>query len=265
MRSFRRTQWLATTRGSTEMSKALQSNPEDKWQINQNLLPAFGIFQRAHLAILGYFLCSLTCIVGGRQWADVTAEAFQVGADRFAMPCLDWGGPEYQNGRDPRPLLRVTDGTVEGSFLGERVSLLRLLTSPLVLADWKPETWDGRKNVKSIKINLLSVAECLRGPERLRESRRDATWRKMRTKKKAKCLSRCQPILTSFFSFFYFIFFFLSSFFSCLFSSHSPPLHPQPCIFPPLLCFCISFIPLSLHSQLNNTYSVNTAETRSKA
>ena len=104
---------------------------------------------------------------------------------------------------------------MEGSFLSERVSLLRLLTSPLVPADWKPETWDGTKNVKSIKINLLSVAECLRGRERLRESRRDAIWRKMRTKKKAKCLSRCQPILTSFFSFFI-------SFFS--FSLPSPPL-----------------------------------------
>lgn len=246
MRSFRRTQRLATTRGSTEMSKALQSNPEDKWQINQNLLLAFGIFQRAHLAILGYFLCSLTCIVGGRWWADVTAEAFQVGAYRFAMPCLGRGGPKYQNGRDLRPLLRVTDGTVERSFLGERVSLLRLLTSPLVLADWKPETWDGTKNVKSIKINLLSVAECLRGLERLRESRRDATWRKMRTKKEAKCLSRCQPILTSFFSFFISFFSFSLLLLSLLFSFSTPT--PPTLYFPssPVLLCLLHF---SLSSQ----------------
>ena len=59
------------------------------------------------------------------------------------------------------------------------MSLLRLLARPLVPADWKPETWDGTKNVKSIKRNLLSEAECLRGWERLRESRRDTRWRKM--------------------------------------------------------------------------------------
>ena len=79
-------------------SKALQSNPEDIWHVNHNLLPAFGIFQRARLAILGYFLCfPHLCCGRQKEWAAVTSEAFQVGACRFGMSCL-----ETRDAPDPR-------------------------------------------------------------------------------------------------------------------------------------------------------------------
>lgn len=192
---------------------------------------------------------SLTCVVGDRKsgllWPQKHSKWVLVD-----LECRAWrpGMPQTPDAGMAKG--DWWDGWWRGAFW-VNMSLLRLLACPLVPADWKPETWDGTKNVKSIKRNLLSEAECLRGWERLRESRRDTRWRKMRTQKKVKCMSRCQPTLTSFSSSFFscFIFFFLFSSFSSLFSFHPPPWHPTPYIPSSLVLLYLLHYSLSSHSQ----------------
>lgn len=134
--------------------------------------------------------------------------------------------------------------------------LLRLLTLPLVLAEWKPETWDGTKKCTERKNELAWCDQIPKGA--------GGGWGRVEAMgverdedmKKAKGLNRCQPIL-----FFLSVFLlFLSLLFS--FSTTTPPARYFPSS-PVLLYLLLSS--LSSHSQSgNNMYLLNVAERKPK-
>lgn len=134
--------------------------------------------------------------------------------------------------------------------------LLRLLTLPLVLAEWKPETWDGTKKCTERKNELAWRDQIPKGA--------GGGWGRVEAMgverdedmKKAKGLNRCQPIL-----FFLSVFLlFLSLLFS--FSTTTPPARYFPSS-PVLLYLLLSS--LSSHSQSgNNMYLLNVAERKPK-
>lgn len=135
--------------------------------------------------------------------------------------------------------------------------LLRLLTLPLVLAEWKPETWDGTKKCTERKNELAWCDQIPKGA--------GGGWGRVEAMgverdedmKKAKGLSRCQPIILFFLSVFLL---FLSLLFS--FSTTTPPARYFPSS-PVLLYLLLSS--LSSHSQSgNNMYLLNVAERRPK-
>lgn len=134
--------------------------------------------------------------------------------------------------------------------------LLRLLTLPLVLAEWKPETWDGTKKCTERKNELAWCDQIPKGA--------GGGWGRVEAMgverdedmKKAKGPNRCQPIL-----FFLSVFLlFLSLLFS--FSTTTPPARYFPSS-PVLLYLLLSS--LSSHSQSgNNMYLLNVAERKPK-